>query len=149
MSKLSYYKESIEDLNKSSSIEILNLNDDSEFENQLSYQSLVQSRRHSKSSIITTSSIKLPTPKNENEISKNNQKIRLIQSAPLKHKTFGKNNARPASVVASTNAKLKEKKKEENRLSLNEFCQIPKYPRLIAYLSVDAQFAMMKAYEGK
>ena len=30
---------------------------------------------------------------------------------------------------------------------LDEFCSKPKYPRFIAYLSVDAQFAMVKAYD--
>jgi hypothetical protein len=147
--KSSYLKDTNEELNKSSSIEILNVNDDSEFENQSSNQSLLFSRRQSKSSISSARSIKLPAPKNSNE--KSNKKIRLVQSAPLKHQSLARNSARPSSVVASTNAKIKETKKVENKLSLNlnEFCQIPKYPRLIAYLSVDAQYAMLKAYEGK
>ena len=146
-----YLSDFTDELNKSSSLEILNINDESELENELSNTKL---RRHSKSS---TNSIKLATPttlkkpKNLDVFTKKNQKTRLVQSATSKHKnSYLNKNFRPSSVVALTDVKVKEKEKNktEFKLKLNEFCQAPKYPRLIAYFSMDAQFAMLKAYEG-
>ena len=137
---------------KSPSIETLNFDDDDlEIATQLNYQSpkptplntpRVQSRCSVKSPLPQQSTHRLTPLLNNFNIK---EKIRIISSAPSKHVIKTKN-------TDNVNSSAKKKHKEiineaPHEFKLEELCDKPKYPRFIAYLSVDAQFAMLKAYE--